>query len=92
MVVEYGIMSNKWSVEADNKLTAYSCIVIHLHTSANMVALYAPEEVEKDSWLFCDNLEVRLDEIFGGVGAFKKYLEENTDEIRECCKTIKKLV
>lgn len=24
MVVEYGIMSNKWSIEADNKLTAYA--------------------------------------------------------------------
>ena len=29
MKVEYGIMSNKWSVEADDKLVCYATILIH---------------------------------------------------------------
>ena len=93
MVVEYGIMSNKWSVEADDKLTAYACIVLHLNRSANMVALYSPKEIVKnDSWFFSNNLEKRLDEIFGGDGEFKKFVESHINQIRECSKTIKKLV
>ena len=56
MVVEYGIMSNRWSVEADDKLTAYACIVIHLNTSANKVALFSPKEIVKnDSWILSEN-------------------------------------
>ena len=93
MILEYGIMSNKWSVEADTKLTAYACIVLHLNKNAHMVGLYEPHDVVKnDSWCFCDNLEKRLDEIFGGDCAFKKYIEENMEKIRACYKTIKKLV
>lgn len=30
MKEEYGIMSNKWSVEADDKLVCYATILIHI--------------------------------------------------------------
>ena len=90
MVVEYGIMSNKWSVEADDKLVCYATILIHVGTNGyNMVMLFN-EECKNDQWAFSDNTSERLKEIFGeDVFAF---IDRHTDEIREACKTIKKLV
>lgn len=34
----------------------------------------------------------RLDEVFGGEGAFQKYLDEHRTEIKECFITLKQLV
>jgi hypothetical protein len=34
----------------------------------------------------------RLDEVFGGDGSFDKYLENNIEEIKECYKTVEKIV
>jgi len=93
MTIEYGIMSSKWSVTADNKLTCYAYILIQLNVSASMVVLYSPEEVVKnDSWAFHPNLSARIDEIFGGTGKFKSYIESHVDEIRECSKTVRRIV
>jgi len=90
MVVEYGIMSNKWSIEAEDKLVCYAAIIIHLGSNGyNMVMLYN-EECKDDQWAFSSNIEERLKEIFGeGVFAF---MDKHTDEIRAALKTIKKLV
>lgn len=90
MVVEYGIMSNKWSVEAEDKLVCYATILIHLGSNGyNMVMLYT-EECKNDQWAFSDNTEKRLKEIFGeDVFAF---MDKHTDEIKKAVKTIKKLV
>ena len=34
----------------------------------------------------------KLDAIFGGDGKFEDYLKNNIDEIRECYKTIERIV
>lgn len=90
MVVEYGIMSNKWSVEAEDKLVCYATILIHLGSNGyNMVMLYN-EECKNDQWAFSDNTEKRLKEIFGeDVFAF---MDKHADEIKKAVKTIKKFV
>lgn len=90
MVVEYGIMSNKWSVEAEDKSVCYATILIHLGSNGyNMVMLYT-EECKNDQWAFSDNTEKRLKEIFGeDVFAF---MDKHIDEIKKAVKTIKKLV
>lgn len=90
MTVEYGIMSNKWSVEAEDKLVCYAAILIHLGSNGyNMVMLYT-EECKNDQWAFSDNTEKRLKEIFGeDVFAF---MDKHIDEIKKSVKTIKKLV
>ena len=93
MIYEYGAMSSKYSIEADNKLTAYAAMIIHFNSSAHLIAIYSPEECKNDSWLMRTNdLQQRLDEIFGGEGEFEKYLDEHPNEIREACKTIKQLI
>ena len=94
MIYEYGAMSSKYSIEAENKLTAYACMVIQFANNPFLVAIYSPKESsENDSWLMrTDDCEARLDEIFGGSGEFMKYLDEHKDEIKTAMKTIKKLV
>jgi len=94
MIYEYGAMSSKYSIEADNKLTAYAAMVIHFSSNPQLVAIYSPEECKNDSWLMrTDDLENRLNEIFGGEkGAFQKYLAEHKEEIVKVCKTIKQLI
>lgn len=92
MKFEYGAMSSKYSIEADDKLTAYAGMIIHFGGNAAMIAIYSPEESKEDSWLFASPLEKRLDEIFGGEGAFFKYLDEHQDAIKATCNTIKKLM
>ena len=90
MVVEYGIMSNKWSVEADDKLVCYATILIHLGTNGyNMVMLYN-KECKNDQWAFSENIYERLYEIFG-EDVFK-FMDAHESEIRKAIKTIKKLV
>ena len=83
-------MSNKWSVEAEDKLVCYATILIHLGSNGyNMVMLYT-EECKNDQWAFSDNTEKRLKEIFGeDVFAF---MDKHENEIKKAVKTIKKLV
>ena len=96
MTYEYGAMSSKYSLEADNKLTAYATMILHFHRFGNnpmLIAIYSPKESrQNDSWLMCMNLMERLDEIFGGAGMFNKFVEEHVDEIRATFDTIKRLV
>jgi hypothetical protein len=87
---EYGAVSSRYSLEADNKLTAYSTIVVHYMNSPHLVVVYVPED--SDNWFSIDgNISERLDEIFGGVGSFEKYLAEHPEEIRACYETIRQL-
>ena len=90
---EFGVRSSKYSVEAEDKLTAYSVMVIYYMSNPQLVALYEPREIVKnDSWLLAENVEERLDEVFGGEGTFQKYLDEHRTEIKECFTTLKQLV
>ena len=94
MIFEYGIMSSKYSIEAENKLTAYAAMIIHFDPgSAGLITIYSPEESRKnDSWLLAYPIVKRLDEIFGGDGSFFKYLDDHQDEIKNTLDTIKRLV
>jgi len=78
-VYEYGAMSTKFKLVAKNKLTAYATMCLHYQSNAHMMVIYTPEECKEDSWTnITGQISERLDEVFGGVGAFDKYLENNT--------------
>ncbi len=90
---EYGAVSSKYSLKAENKLTAYATMVLHFQSSANLIAIYSPESCKEDMWLsFTGKISERLDEIFGGEGSFEKYIQENMEAIKACYKTVKQLV
>jgi len=90
---EYGAMSNKYSCEAENKLTAYVAMCTHYDNQAHLLVVYSPSECKGDSWFsITGNISERLDEIFGGVGSFDEYVKNHIDEIRECYKSIKRIV
>ncbi len=92
MIIEYGIMSNKWSIEADDKLTAYAAILISQNRNASLVVIYN-EELKSDNWAFADDLEKRVGEIFGGSPSdFHHFVNTHKKEIRKAFETIKKLV
>lgn len=93
MVIEYGAMSSKYSIEAENKLAAYFAMCLHFGGNAGLIAIYSPEECKKDSWLNpVGNIMQRLDEVFGGEGAFDRFATEHADEIRAAYGTIKQLI
>lgn len=89
---EYGAMSSRYKLQAENKLTAYAAMVLHFNSNPKLVALYEPEDLAKqDSWLMHTPIEPRLDEIFGGKGAFIKYLDEHKEEIKEVYQTVEQI-
>lgn len=89
---QYGAMSSKYELEAENKLTAYAAICLHYDGSAHMVVVYSPEECKNDSWLNpFGKIADRLDEIFGGEGSFDKYIEEHIEEIKAAYKSIRQI-
>jgi hypothetical protein len=93
MFFEYGAMSSKFRLEADNKLTAYVAMVVHYDTQAHLLMIYSPESSKEDVWLdFTGKISKRLDEIFGGEGAFNEYAEDHLDEIKKAVDSIKRLV
>lgn len=92
MIVEYGIMSNKWEVEAESKLTAYATIILTQRQSVNMVVIYN-EDLKGDNWAFSENVSKRIGEIFGGdIKDFYGYLDSHVEEIRKASKTIRKIL
>lgn len=94
MKVEYGIMSNKWEITAKDEKQAIAAIVVLLGTNAKLAVIYSPQEMREKEWAFsfAENLEARLDEIFGGKGKFMVYLDSHVEEMREVVKTHKVLV
>lgn len=90
---EYGAVSSKYEVTADNKLTAYCAMILQYSRSAHMIDLYSPAETKEDSWMNpTGQISDRLDEVFGGEGLFDKYLEQHMEEVRIAYNTIKQLV
>ena len=90
---EFGIMSSRFLLEADNKLTAYAAMLIYFNFTPNLIALYEPKEVVKnDQWLNSNGeIADRIDSIFGGEGAFEKYLDKHDTEIRNAYYTIRQI-
>jgi hypothetical protein len=90
---EYGAMSSKFKLKAENKLTAYVAMCLHYGSSNHLVMIYSPESSKKDIWCSFDGkVADRLDEIFGGEGKFDEYVDNNIDAIRECYNTIEQLI
>ncbi len=93
MVIEYGAMSSKYSIEAENKLAAYFAMCLYFGHNAGMIAIYSPEECKADSWLNpAGDIMPQLDKIFGGDGAFDRFAKEHAEEIRAAYGTIKQLL
>lgn len=93
MTFEYGAMSSRYSLVAENKYTAYAAMLLHYGRNNHLIALYEPKEVVKtDSWLnIYGKIGSRLDEIYGGEGKFDEYFEKHEEEISEAYKTIKQI-
>ena len=90
---EYGAMSSKFKIVASNKLTAYVTMSMHYNSAAHLIVIYSPESSKQDSWMSLDGrISERLDEIFGGPGAFDKYVDDHIQEIKDCYKSIQRLV
>lgn len=100
MKYEYGAMSSKFSLEAENDLTAYATMIFHYDSQSNLMVIYSPEKCKKDSWMSFDGkISERLHEVFGGIpseypkyDAFDLYIEKHIAEIKECYKTIKRVL
>lgn len=93
IIFEFGAMSSRFRLQAENKFTAYATMVLHFNSSPHLVALYEPKDLAKqDSWLMHTPVEPRLDEIFGGNGSFFKYLREHEEEIKEAFQTVEKII
>lgn len=95
IIFEYGAMSSVWKLQAESKFTAYVAMVMHFNRNAHLIALYEPKEIiEGDSWInpFTGKISKRLDEIFGGEGAFDKYAEEHIDEIKKAYDSIEQIM
>lgn len=90
---EYGAMSSRYSLKADSKLTAYAAMIAHFGRMAHLIAIYEPKEVVKDDqWINpLGKIAARLDGIFGGEGAFDKYVDEHLIEIRTALDSIEQL-
>lgn len=90
---EYGAVSSKFSVQAENKLTAYAAMIVHYEGQAGLLVIYSPEESKKDCWTtFGHDVMEKVDKTFGGPGAFEKYIREHTEEINKAYGTIKRIV
>ena len=90
---EYGAMSSKYELKAENKLIAYASMVFHYGNSAHFIAIYEPIECKDDSWLNpMGKISERLDEIFGGIGSFDDFVSNNVNEIKKSMSTIKKII
>lgn len=93
IIFEFGAMSSRFRLQAENKFTAYAAMVLHFYSDPHLVALYEPEDLAKqDSWLMHTPVEPRLDEIFGGKGSFMKYLREHEEEIKEAIQNVEKII
>lgn len=94
MKFEYGAMSSRFYLEANNKLTAYAAMLLHFVNNPNLIALYEPEEIVKyDSWLdpTARDLE-RVYRLFGGEDKFYQYAELNKSDIIAAYKTITQIL
>ena len=89
---EYGAMSTRYSILAENKLTAYCAMLSQYGRNNHLIALYEPESILEDSWLsITGRVAARLDEIFGGDGSFDVYFESHIPEIKAALKTVKQI-
>lgn len=91
---EYGAMSSRYSLQAENKFTAYIAMIVHFDSNNHLIALYEPFDIVKnDSWMsITGQVSERLDEIFSEFGGVDAYAENNIENIKASLKTIKQIV
>lgn len=51
MKITFGIMSNKYQIEAYNKLDAYAAISLYLGACVPFAVLYEPFDILGDNWV-----------------------------------------
>lgn len=85
MKITFGIMSNKYQIEAYNKLDAYAAMAIFFERALPYVLLFEPYEIIKDNW-FHD--EKKFLELFGKI-SLNEYLNAHHDKVKEAYLTIK---
>ena len=87
MKITFGIMSNKYQIEAYNKLDAYAAMAIFFKRALPYVLLFEPYEIIRDNW-FRD--EKKYLELFGEI-SLNEYLNEHHDKVKEAYSTIKEI-
>jgi len=93
IIIEFGIMSNKHSLTCKNKLVGYVAILLHYHNNPGMVVIYSPEDLKQDAWTnFDGKTEERIEKLYKELGGYENFLKANIPEIKECFKTIKRIV
>lgn len=88
MKITFGIMSNKYQIEAYNKLDAYAAMAIFFKLNLPYVLLFEPYEIIKDNW-FRD--EKKFLELFGEKVSLNEYLKAHHDKVKEAYLTIKEI-
>jgi len=94
MIIEYGAMSSKFSVEAENKLVAYVAIILHYDRNNHLVVIYSPIECKSDTWAnFNGQVSETLDKLFfeNSGKKFDEFVEDNKEDIRKAYETIKRI-
>lgn len=82
-------MSNKYQIEAYNKLDAYAAILLYLGAYAlPFTVLYEPYDILGDNWV--DDIEKFLS-LFGERVELNQYLSEHHDKVKEAYLTIKEI-
>lgn len=87
MKITFGIMSNKYQIEAYNKLDAYAAMAIFFNRDLSYVILFEPYEIIRDNW-FRDGKKYL--ELFGEI-SLNEYLNEHHDKVKEAYSTIKEI-
>ena len=85
MKITFGIMSNKYQIEAYNKLDAYAAMSIFFGRDLPYVVLF--ESYNKDNWI--GDYEKFL-ELFVKI-SLNEYLNEHHDKVKEAYLTIKEI-
>ncbi len=88
MKITFGIMSNKYQIEAYNKLDAYAAMAIFFKRALPYVLLFEPYEIIRDNW-FRD--EKKYLELFGEKVSLNEYLNAHHDKVKEAYSTIKEI-
>ena len=88
MKITFGIMSNKYQIEAYNKLDAYAAMAIFFKRDLPYVLLFEPYEIIKDNW-FRD--EKKILELFGEKVSLNEYINAHHDKVKEAYLTIKEI-
>ena len=87
MKITFGIMSNKYQIEAYNKLDAYAAMAIFFKRALPYVVLFERYEIIKDNWV---PDEKKFLELFGKI-SLNEYLNAHHDKVKEAYLTIKEI-